>query len=177
MDVGKELPDIDIERHGTGGEQWFTIHCANNVTTVRGGRIVSTAHGELIHHRLQAAYPDARIQPRAIGHDKLKIEAGTQQNWDEVRRIHLYRIIMDWEQLTVEIGAGPNFREIQVRTSRLLYGQEMVELHTELHVIATLITDNYGGSPLYSLVPELGKPSTSTTQLARFLGVRSTARG
>jgi len=165
-------PDVTIERHGTGADQWFTIHYSDT-TAARGGRIIVTAHGKTIRARLDAAYPQADIT--AKGPNGLTIRGGTQHGWADVRSLDLYRVVLEWDPLLVETGPGPNLRETQLRTNRPLHPREMEVIRAE-RVTITLLDKNYGGSPLYSLVPELGA-STGITVLLRLLGARNVPRG
>lgn len=172
----REVLDITIERHGTGGQQWFTVHCTGT-TTVKGGRIVYTERGKRIQERLRAAFPTADIAWLNTSQDGLTVKDGIHSGWSDVRSIDLYRVILQWEPLFVESGPGPHLREIQMRTSRPLYEREVALLQSELHLVATLVIPNYGGSPLYRIVPELGKPTVANTVLLRFLYARNASRG
>ena len=172
----EEVLEITIERQGKGAEQQFLVHCTG-VIAANDGAIGYTARGLLIMDRLLAAYPDVRVEPIPNDYDTLNVTPGTQLGWAEVRGIDLCRIILQWEPLMVEIGSGPGMREILLRTSRQLQPEEKAALHAELRIVAKLLTEFHGGSPLYSLVPTLGTPTVAHTVLLRFLQARNATRG
>jgi hypothetical protein len=154
--VGNHAPkDITVERQDTRTSHWFSID-HQNLTSSEGGHTVCTPTGQLIQDRLNRAFRGVFV--RLVSRTRLCVEKGNlqDQDWDKIRMIDLCRVILAWDRLLVEIGPGPNFRQFHLRTNRPLYELEMKMLVLELKVAATLVSDNYGGSHLYSLVPLLG---------------------
>jgi len=173
-DDNEELPDTTIERHGKGAAQIFFVHCAD-VATIDSAAF--TDRGMLIRERLLTAYPDARVSVTDQGPHLLRMTDRAQPGWGEIRTIDLYRHILEWDELVVELGHAGPFREVRMRTSRPLYPQEVELLRADHQLVVKLVTEDFGDNPLYSLVPELGAPTVPNPVLMRFLHARNASRG
>lgn len=150
-------PLLAIIREGNGTAQYFMITHSHDIASE-------------VCEALLAAFPGITI--RAEPNGALEITSGNYDRWSDLHTVDLYRAALSWEELRVEIHRGPYFRELHMRTSRPLHPQEVVVLAQELHLAAALLTLDYGGSPLYQLVPHLGCADVSALQIQQTLAAK-----